>query len=171
MRREVFLFEKNVASFVFYFLRGKKNSLEIGSFKAVEEPDWLQEVYLVVELAVFEMAWKCFIEVFEVQLKEVAGEGNWPCAFYFLPAKLHLFSKIFSSSILLKKLWFFPLLILSPRKEHNSTMQNMIEGPILIIPIYNLSKSKFFNRDVVNNDIKIMTTFFLINKWEKRYIK
>ena len=39
MRREVFLFEKNVASFVFYFLRGKKNSLEIGSFKAVEEPD------------------------------------------------------------------------------------------------------------------------------------
>ena len=47
----------------------------------------------------------------------------------------------------------------------------MVKGSILIIPKNNLSKSNFFDSDVVNNDIKIMTTFFLIDKWEERYIK
>ena len=41
----------------------------------------------------------------------------------------------------------------------------MVKGSILIIPKNNLSKSNFFDSDVVNNDIKIMTTFFLIDKW------
>ena len=131
----------------------------------------MQEVYLVVELAVFEVAWECIVEVFEVQLEKIAGEGDWPCAFYFLLAKLHLFPEILSSSILPKKLRFFSLLIFIPGKEHNSAMQNMIESPILIIPIDNLPKSKFFDSDLVNNDIKIMTTFFLIDKWEERYFK
>ena len=163
---DITFLEQNMTSRILNSFRWQQNPLEMRYLHVVEEPDRVQKVNLILEFIILEMSWESMIEMFEIKLQKISFQWHTSTTFYNFSINLCILSKIFPRIHFLSQFNFFNFLILPTSKDHNSPMKYMIKCPINIILIDDLSKPKFLKINILDYDIEIICTFFLIDQRE-----
>lgn len=164
--------ENYVSSHVLFLFRRKKNSLKMSLFNFIEEPYVREEVDLLINFLIFEVSWKCMVEVLHVNLQQITVHWNASGTFDDILTKLHFFSEVISHPVLSEKYRFLRILFRSwiPEK-HYSSMHNVVEGPIFVTIEDNFPETNLLNSDVVDNYSEVLVTFLLKNQWKERNFK
>ena len=137
--------KKNSVLDVFYIFRKQKYLLDGRSSHLWKYPNLLQKSYLILQLCVLKMTWKCIVKNVDVQLQNKARRHCFDFTKLIMP-KWKLFSKILIWSYFFVELRSGIAEVIFYGEEHNTAFENVIKSPLklwcfLLIEIIVVRKS------------------------------
>jgi hypothetical protein len=63
------------------------------------------------------------------------------------------------------------LLVLRSREEHNRSLEDIVEGPLIFILKDDFSELGFYHFDVIDKYLKVVVALLLVDEIEERYLE